>query len=214
LSGHIGTAARLDWNTPQRFLAAVRLAFGGRIGLDPCGNGSSKVGAVIEYRLERGEDGLALHWVGQTFVNPPFGVTYLDVERRLALSAKEWKEQVMDEAERARFRKTSIGEWVKKAFLASVAGSEVIVLLPVAKSTPHWQEIIMPHASARFYPRGRIRFEGAKASAPMDCAFVYFGERPEAFAAAFATLRSGRKGRLPGGYCEIKGAQRRVRRAA
>lgn len=43
----------------------------GNIDLDPCAGFSTEIGAV-NYRLEDGEDGLKLQWVGFVFCNPPF----------------------------------------------------------------------------------------------------------------------------------------------
>lgn len=61
-----------DWNTPECVLERVR--FVGPIALDPCSNAQSIVRARIEYRLERGEDGLKLPWDvgGLIFLNPPY----------------------------------------------------------------------------------------------------------------------------------------------
>lgn len=46
----------------------------GTIDLDPCSNAASAVRALVDYRLDRGQDGLALPWrASLTYVNPPYG---------------------------------------------------------------------------------------------------------------------------------------------
>jgi hypothetical protein len=61
------------WNTPAWFIARVRRALG-VIGLDPCSNAHA-FAAMRSYRLDAGEDGLALPWAGHglVFLNPPYG---------------------------------------------------------------------------------------------------------------------------------------------
>jgi hypothetical protein len=67
-----------DWCTPAPVLDVVRTFAGADgIALDPCANARGLVNARIEYRLDRGQDGLALPWdvdvPGIVFVNPPYG---------------------------------------------------------------------------------------------------------------------------------------------
>jgi hypothetical protein len=66
------TSDRQDHNTPLEVLELVRQF--DSIGLDPCSNAQSIVGARTEWRLERGEDGLRRSWLGHglTFVNNPY----------------------------------------------------------------------------------------------------------------------------------------------
>jgi site-specific DNA-methyltransferase (adenine-specific) len=58
--------------------------------LDPCSNPQSQVGAVVEWSLELGFDGLALDWTrdGLTYCNPPFG-----------RALKRWSKKIIHEAD-------------------------------------------------------------------------------------------------------------------
>lgn len=44
----------------------------GAFDLDPCSNPRSHIQAATQYMLERGQDGLALPWVGSVFCNGPY----------------------------------------------------------------------------------------------------------------------------------------------
>jgi hypothetical protein len=159
----VNTKSR-DWGTPAKYVAAARKALGGEIDLDPCSNEFSIVGARVEYRLPC-QDGLQLPWdFGRIFVNPPYGADKL--------------------------RRTSIKHWLSKCLNASLSGSEVVALVPVATNTRHWKECVFGQATAvcflgdtrlRFLVDGRDEGKGA----PMSCATVYWGRNFEAFLEAF-----------------------------
>ena len=55
-----------DLRTPAYIYKAL-----GRIDLDPCAGADTNIG-IINYALERNEDGLSLEWQGLVFCNPPF----------------------------------------------------------------------------------------------------------------------------------------------
>jgi hypothetical protein len=67
------SSERPDWNTPARVVDVVREVAGGEIGCDPCSNATSIVGARVEYRLDRNQNGLELPWSSLTYINPPYG---------------------------------------------------------------------------------------------------------------------------------------------
>jgi hypothetical protein len=81
------TSESQTWNTPAEVVDRLR-AFDPRgVVLDPCSNDSSIVGAAEEWRIERGEDGLARPWpdLGLVYVNPP----YDELERWAAKMVRE-----------------------------------------------------------------------------------------------------------------------------
>lgn len=65
------------------------------------------------------------------------------------------------------------GEWVRRAFLASVSGNTVVMLLPARTDTRWFHEYIYGKAEIRFI-RGRLKFGGSKNSAPFPSMVVVF----------------------------------------
>lgn len=148
MAGHIQTSKNVHWNTPAKVVDAVRATFGGTISLDPCSNSGSIVGAEVSYTLPT--DGLKESWAyPYIYVNPSYG--------------------------RDKTRGTSIYNWVAKCRDAhSEHGSNVISVIPAAVDTAHWQNIIFPTSSAVLFFKGRLKFIGGKAAAPMACAAVFW----------------------------------------
>lgn len=153
-----------DWCTPPSIIRSVKETFGGSIGLDPCSNEFSMVGAMKEYSLPF-SDGLRDPWDAKTiYVNPPYGSD--------------------------RGRGTRIIDWFERIVDANRNGSEVIALVPVATNTKHWKEHVFPVASGIcFLAQPRLRFytggEENRKGAPMACAIIYYGQDWNVFAEAF-----------------------------
>ena len=154
-AGRTVNSQSLDWGTPEKYVAAVKRLFGGKIHLDPCSNSHSIVEAEVEYHLPH-QDGLKESWNYPTiFVNPPYGI---DQERE-----------------------TSIKHWLYQCAAAHRNHeSEVLALVPVATNTGHWKKYVFGRATAvcflydtrlRFLVEGRDEGKGA----PMSCAMVYWG---------------------------------------
>lgn len=152
------------WCTPQKYVDAVTEVFGGTIDLDPCSNEYSTVNARVEYRLPK-HDGLRDSWDYQRiYVNPPYG--------------------------RDKEHGTTIANWFSRIDDAARHGSEIMALVPVATNTAHWKDHVYPVAAAVcFLYDTRLHFvingnEDTK-GAPMSCAMIYYGDRPQDFGRVF-----------------------------
>jgi len=73
-----------------------------------------------------------------------------------------------------------IGKWVKKAFEESQKGALVVCLLPSRTDTRWWHDYVV--RGQVLFIRGRLKFGGAKTSAPFPSALVVF----EPFAVAMS----------------------------
>ena len=175
------------WGTPAKYVAAVTVALGGTIELDPCSNRHSLVKATVSYCPPLG-DGLKDSWNYRTvFVNPPYG------------NDKE--------------NGTTIRHWLEKcAHAHDTYGSEVIALVPVAVNTKHWKKYVFTKArSICFLYDTRLRFleDGLDIGkgAPMACAMVYWGENADRFYDVF--INHGAVVDISNLFGEIIGPERR-----
>lgn len=66
----------------------------------------------------------------------------------------------------------TIKDWMKKAFQSSTSGATVVCLVPSRTDTAWWHDYAMK-GEIRFI-RGRLKFGGAKNSAPFPSALVIF----------------------------------------
>lgn len=160
-AGRNSVSKKKDWQTPKKYVDAVKEVFKGTIQLDPCSNIYSIVNAEVEYILPE-YDGLSQIWNFSTiYVNPPYGN---DVERG-----------------------TKIIDWLRKCEEANrTFNSEVIALIPVATNTSHWKKYIFGKATGicflydtrlKFLINGKDEGKGA----PMSCASVYWGKEYQRF---------------------------------
>ena len=65
-----------------------------------------------------------------------------------------------------------IGRWMKKAYESAQGGATVVCLVPARTDTAWWHEFVMK-GEIRFL-KGRLKFGGAKNSAPFPSAIVVF----------------------------------------
>lgn len=66
-----------------------------------------------------------------------------------------------------------VGKWIKKAYEEAQLGATVVCLLPARTDTAWFHDYILGKAEIRFL-RGRLKFEGAKNSAPFPSMIVVF----------------------------------------
>lgn len=178
MAGHIPDSLSVDWCTQDSIVEGVHKALGGPPALDPCSNPHSRVGALVSYTLERGNDGLIDPWnAPTTFVNPPFGKgwykarpdgrrDYMWPAERAALVSNTGPFTGLSKAEvkkiLAEYTPVSIADWIKKC--AEVGHHEeadsprVIGLIPAYPGTKAWQQDVWPRARAVFFPKGRLHF--------------------------------------------------------
>lgn len=74
-----------------------------------------------------------------------------------------------------------------KLWMAAIAAArtEALALVPARPDTRWFFDNVWDAADAVCFWKGRLRFVGAEASAPFPSAVVYYGERIDAFDAAF-----------------------------
>lgn len=139
------------------------------IGLDPAGQKGTPAyqRSQRSYLLANHDDGLRDPWrgYGLVFCNPPYG--------------------------------RAVVKWAKKAIAAfspthgtepvTMLGDELIMLV-AARVNSRWFRALWRHGAAVLYFDKRLRFGGEKDDAKFPSAIVYFGQRADAFAAAFGDL--------------------------
>lgn len=171
------TSENQKFNTPHPVVNRLRSFDQRGIWLDPCSNETSIVGARHEWRIERGEDGLARPWssdLGPAFCNP----VYDDL--------RAWAEKMAREAARH---------------------IEIVGLIPARLDTEAFQLSILPTCSAIFFWKGRLHFIDGPSytaqtdmfpndapavpppekenGAPFPSCLPYWGSRPQQFLRAF-----------------------------
>lgn len=66
-----------------------------------------------------------------------------------------------------------INKWISKAYKEWKKGKTIVLLIPSRTDTKWWHEFIMQATEIRFI-KGRLKFEGAKNSAPFPSCVVIF----------------------------------------
>lgn len=198
MTAHIAAAGSVDWATPVWIIDDIKKMWG-RIGLDPCSNAHSAVGAEVEFRLPE-TNGLLPDWGlrhDHIYVNPPYGRTFLDARTNTAMSAKQYREALKLNPDLKNCgRSSTIQTWIQKCFNAhKFHGRSVMALIPAAVDTQHWHRYIFGHTSVCFF-RGRVRFDlppdaspedQKKNAPPMGTALIYWGAEVNKFRQIFGT---------------------------
>lgn len=119
--------------TPQEFFNRLNDEF--NFTVDVC---ATPENAKCNRYYTKQDDGLSHDWVGNVWMNPPYG--------------------------------REIGLWMEKANKAAKSGATVVCLVPARTDTAWWHEHVIKH-EVRFI-KGRLKFGGAKNSAPFPSAVV------------------------------------------
>jgi phage N-6-adenine-methyltransferase len=149
-----------EWHTPSEIVEAAREMMG-RIDLDPASNDVAQETVRATKYFTAETDGLAHEWRGKVFCNPPYAAGKID--KFVAKMVAEHEAGNVDEG----------------------------VLLVHSKTDTSWFHQAASSASAVCFSRGRIRFQtGEEAgNSPTDgSCFLYFGDSPDRFAAAFGSI--------------------------
>ncbi len=73
---------------------------------------------------------------------------------------------------------SNIKEWVKKAYEENNKGHASVLLIPSRTDTRWWHDYVMKATEIRFI-KGRLKFGGAKNSAPFPSCIVVFKSKDE-----------------------------------
>lgn len=190
------SSATDEWATPPEFFAKVNAEFG-PFDLDPCAT-AENAKAPRWYTKE--DDGIIQPWFGNVWLNPVYG----NSEKVCAPEVTGKPCKLKRCAKRGFHRlkpHRGIGEWMKRAYnevrtthnlmrkveagwlnLAIPEFARQIIALPPARTDTHWWNSYIwdPEAhkprrgvEVRFI-KGRLKFGGAKNSAPFPSALVIF----------------------------------------
>ncbi len=148
-----------EWYTPTEYIEAARRVMGG-IDLDPASSDIANKTVRADVYLTAEDDGLRYSWSGRVWMNPPYSGELIG-----KFSAK-------------------LAEHYKAGDI-----SEAIVLVNNATETA-WYQGMVKEAAAVCFLKGRIKYnnsQGVPENSPLQGqTFLYFGERPLAFASQFS----------------------------
>ena len=100
----------------------------------------------------------------------PLGTPYFYTKKDNALE-KRWRNPTFCNPPYGR----DVWKWVCKAYLESIAGNKVVMLLPARVGTRWFHKWIWQRPKVDWYPlQGRLKFQGATNSAPFDSMVVIF----------------------------------------
>jgi phage N-6-adenine-methyltransferase len=158
------SSATDEWATPRSLAEALKHEFG--FSLDVCASPSN---AVCAWYFTKEDNGLEKEWRGHDVIwmNPPYGTHELRCKKNCT------KKKC---AKRGWHRDTyhpGIKDWIDKASREAFRGATVVCLLPVRTDTKWWHAYIEGKAEVRFI-KGRLKFGGAKNSAPFPSCIVIF----------------------------------------
>jgi site-specific DNA-methyltransferase (adenine-specific) len=65
-------------------------------------------------------------------------------------------------------------KWIKRGYEEFLKGKTIVFLIPARTDTKYFHEIILPYAKEIRFIKGRLKFQGAKNSAPFPSMIVIF----------------------------------------
>lgn len=209
MAGHIGDMVSQHWNTPPYILEAVRNVIGGQIDLDPCDNEWSETKARVSYMLPA-HNGLKDSWlvapdgsqITSVFCNPPYGRALYDPSTHLIITPAEYK--AMSKEDKKRIEKTSIADWIQRAYAygGETQMKHVFLLIPSSTETGFWFDYIWDKYDAICFLKGRVAhpLEGKKvAASTKGSVVVYYGWDSRTFHTVFEDLGKVYVAERPGG---------------
>ncbi len=146
-----------EWSTPQSHFAKWNEEFG-PFDLDPCATAEN---AKAPKYYTREQEGLLQPWFGKVWINPPYG---RGIGRWVAAAAEQTLRLGLFKAL----------EGLELSAIPFHLPDLVVMLLPARTDTRWWHDYVIPYASEIRFIRGRLKFGGAKNSAPFPSALVIF----------------------------------------
>lgn len=137
-----------EWATPQEFFDELNAEFG--FTLDVC---ATIHNAKCDIYIDRAADGLKLSW------------GFSQELREHGDVGAVWMNPPYGRV---------IGRWVEKARRTAEQGRTVVCLLPARTDTRWWHDHVIGGGAEVRFVRGRLKFGGAKNSAPFPSAVVIF----------------------------------------
>lgn len=141
-----------DWETPDDFFQAMVTLFG-KFDFDAAASiANHKCEVFLSPELDY--NALEMNWVKDVVSRPNNGQEIL-----------AWLNPP--------YGRGVTGKWVEKAYQESLKGVKTVLLLP-ARTDTKWYRTCHEHASEIYFIQGRLKFKGAKDSAPFPSMVVVF----------------------------------------
>ncbi len=151
-----------DWETPNDFFQAIEKLFG-KFELDVCATfNTNKADTYFGYDTHDFVDGLKNNWC--SYQMPYLGMPPISDNPLCWMNPP--------------YGRGITGKWVDKAIKESQKGARVVCLLP-SRTDTKWFKACMLNASEIYFVQGRLKFVGAKDSAPFPSVIVVFGDNKE-----------------------------------
>jgi len=164
------TSDSAEWETPWDLYNKLDMEFG--FTLDVCATSEN---AKFHILYTKQDDALKLGWCGVCWMNPPYG------EPEKPCKPKCKKKKCVKRGYHISEYVPGVIDWVKKARDESLKGATVVCLLPVRSDTKWFHSYIWDEENDRPRPgvkvrplKGRLKFGGAKNSAPFPSMIVIF----------------------------------------